>query len=98
MWMLTDPRRFEHLGLPRAALLGVVPLFDQYTMTAGQCLVEDDDRFFFLTRGKLQLCGEPSIIHDMTQLVKRAPPHNNSFIIGRSQSRRCNFDEILTAR
>jgi mRNA export factor len=34
----------------------------------------------------------------MTRLVERSPPNNNSFIIGRSPSRRLNFNELLTAR
>jgi hypothetical protein len=36
--------------------------------------------------------------NNMTEMVKRAPPSKNSFIIGWSQSRRFNFNEILTAR
>ena len=37
-------------------------------------------------------------IGSMTESVRHAPPNNNSFIIGRSQTRRYNFDETVTTR
>jgi hypothetical protein len=38
------------------------------------------------------------ILSTITQLVKRAPPNNINFLVGRSHSHRFNFNEKLTAR
>ena len=55
---------------------------------------------FFFNEYFLFIFGEYILIlfyFTMTQLVKRAPPYNNFFFIGRSQSRRLCFERLSSS-